>query len=147
MATLGTFAAGQVLTAAELNDIGTWTTYTPSFSGLGFSAYTARYTEINNVVHVWFHGTVNSDTATFEIGMPTAMLPGTTDGAPIGTVYGFDLSLSYFHEGFVVTRTADAVRFVTGSGASWGTWSTTYPMNWAVGDILAFTCTYEKGAP
>jgi hypothetical protein len=34
MATLGTFTAGQVLTAAELNAIGTWTTYTPTFTNM-----------------------------------------------------------------------------------------------------------------
>jgi hypothetical protein len=104
---------------------GKWADYTPSFSGIGFSSYTARFSSVDNIVHVWFDGVVNSDTGTFEIGMPTAMVPSTTTPAPIGNVRGFDISLSYAWEGYVTTRTADVVQFVTGGGASWGTWSTT----------------------
>jgi hypothetical protein len=56
MATLGTFTAGQVLTAAELNAIGTWTTYTPTFTttgtapSLGNGSITGTYTEVNKIV-------------------------------------------------------------------------------------------------
>lgn len=55
MATLGTFVAGQVLTAAELNAIGTWTTFTPTWK-FGANAITStnagRYTVVNEIVIV-----------------------------------------------------------------------------------------------
>lgn len=54
MATLGTFASGQVLTAAELNAIGTFTAYTPSIlastTNPTASVTTGYYTKLNDLV-------------------------------------------------------------------------------------------------
>jgi hypothetical protein len=65
MATLGTFVAGQVLTAAELNAIGTWQAWTPTVTASTgtFTTTTvnlARYTMINDLVVGQFSITVTT---------------------------------------------------------------------------------------
>lgn len=53
MATFGTFVAGQVLTAAELNSAGTWQNYTPTWTQSATITKTvnwARYTQLNKLV-------------------------------------------------------------------------------------------------
>ena len=57
MATFGTFVAGQVLTAAELNTAGAWQDYTPSWTQSATISKTvnwARYTQIGK----WVQGSV-----------------------------------------------------------------------------------------
>jgi hypothetical protein len=53
MAAFGSFVAGQVLTAAELNAAGTWQDYTPSWTQSATITKTvnfARYTQFNKIV-------------------------------------------------------------------------------------------------
>jgi hypothetical protein len=53
MATFGTFASGQVLTAAELNSAGTWSAYTPTWTqsvAITKTVNWARYTQLNKFV-------------------------------------------------------------------------------------------------
>jgi hypothetical protein len=53
MATFGTFVAGQVLTAAELNSAGTWQDYTPTWTQSATITKTvnwARYMQLNDLV-------------------------------------------------------------------------------------------------
>lgn len=53
MAVFGSFVAGQVLTAAELNAAGTWATYTPTFTQSATITKTvnwARYMQFNKLV-------------------------------------------------------------------------------------------------
>ena len=55
MAVLGTFASGQVLTAAELNAIATWTSFTPSWSGITAgtgASNTGQYCELNDILFI-----------------------------------------------------------------------------------------------
>lgn len=52
---LGQFTAGQILTAADMNDIATWTTFTPSFTGvtLGTGASnTGQYCQLNEILFI-----------------------------------------------------------------------------------------------
>jgi hypothetical protein len=52
---LGSFTAGQILTAADMNDIATWTTFTPSFTGvtLGSGALnTGQYCRVNQILFI-----------------------------------------------------------------------------------------------
>lgn len=65
MATLGTFVAGQVLTAAELNAIGTWTTWNPTVTSAtgtitAGTLVNARYTQLNKLVILRFEYTVTT---------------------------------------------------------------------------------------
>lgn len=55
MAVLGTFTSGQVLTAAELNAIATWTSFTPSWSGITAgtgASNTGQYCELNDILFI-----------------------------------------------------------------------------------------------
>lgn len=57
MATFGTFTAGQVLTAAELNTAGAWENYTPSWTQSATISKTvnwARYTQLGK----WVQGSI-----------------------------------------------------------------------------------------
>lgn len=57
MATFGTFVAGQVLTAAELNTAGSWSTYTPTWTQSATITKTtnwARYTQLGK----WVQGSI-----------------------------------------------------------------------------------------
>jgi hypothetical protein len=52
---LGDYTAGQILTAADLNAIATWTTFTPSFTGvtLGSGALnTGQYCRVNEILFI-----------------------------------------------------------------------------------------------
>jgi hypothetical protein len=52
---LGLYTAGQILTADDLNDIATWTTFTPSFTGvtLGSGALnTGQYCRVNEILFI-----------------------------------------------------------------------------------------------
>lgn len=63
MATFGTFVAGQVLTAAELNAAGAWQDYTPSWTQSATITKTvnwARYTQFNKLVVVNIKMTASS---------------------------------------------------------------------------------------
>jgi hypothetical protein len=63
MATFGTFVAGQVLTAAELNNAGTWQDYTPTWTQSATITKTvnwARYMQFNKFVCVQVKMTASS---------------------------------------------------------------------------------------
>lgn len=76
MATFGTFVAGQVLTAAELNTAGSWSTYTPTWTQSATITKTtnwARYTQLGK----WVQGSIkmtasSAGTATNKVlvGLP-----------------------------------------------------------------------------
>lgn len=78
MAAFGTFTAGQVLTAAELNAAGTWADYTPSWTQSATITKTvnwARYSQFNKLVFVSIKMTASSaGTANnvIKIGLPVA---------------------------------------------------------------------------
>jgi len=75
MTTLGNFVIGQVLTAADMNAIATWTSFTPSFSGVTAgtgASNTGQYCELNKILFIrtkYVLGTGGSFTA------PTLTLP------------------------------------------------------------------------
>lgn len=78
MATFGTFTAGQVLTAAELNTAGEWQTYTPTWTQSATITKTVnwgRYTQLGKWVHGSLKMTASSaGTANNKIlvGLPVA---------------------------------------------------------------------------
>jgi len=139
MATLGTFTAGSVLTAAELNAIGTYTDYSSSvtFSGFtkGNATVVAKYTKINKFVHYW--GVVTLGSTSSMSGALDVYLPFTATGGNItnnsacsfydasGTLYWG----TAFHIGTTEIRLQIHVA------------STTYASNTDVSSIKPFTWT------
>lgn len=92
MATFGTFVAGQVLTAAELNTAGTWQDYTPTWTQSATITKTtnwARYTQLGK----WVQGSIkmtasSAGTANNEIlvGLPVS---ASTNNYIMGGLYFF----------------------------------------------------------
>jgi hypothetical protein len=73
---LGSFTAGQVLTATDLNDIATWTSYTPAFAGgvtVGNGTWSAAYAIVNKIL--FFQGTFTLGTTSAITGAVTLTLP------------------------------------------------------------------------
>ena len=82
------FTAGQVLTAAQLNGIGSYTAYTPTFTNVttGNGTSTFVYTRVQNFVHVigrFVLGSTSSISGTPIITLPVNR--NTTDVEVIGT--------------------------------------------------------------
>lgn len=84
MATFGTFADGQVLSAAELNGAGAFTNYTPTWTQsatITKTVYYASYTQLNKWVFVNFQMTATSaGTANnlILVGLPVAAAASNT---------------------------------------------------------------------
>ena len=98
MATFGTFTAGQVLTAAELNGAGAWQDYTPSWTQSATISKTvnwARYTQLNKLVIGSVKMTATSaGTATNKIlvGLPVG---ASSNNFVMGSMVYFDTGTSY----------------------------------------------------
>lgn len=75
MATFGTFTVGQVLTAAELNAAGAWTTFTPSWTNLtvGNATQAFKYSTFNKIMFI--RGTLTFGTTTTMGTAPTFTIP------------------------------------------------------------------------
>jgi hypothetical protein len=147
MATLGNFTAA-ILTAAELNAIGTWTTWTPTFSGLtkGNGTVTARYSQINKVVHLNVLITFGSTSA--MTGLVAVSLPVTaaTGISSMGVVRLEDAG-STFYVGTVQVASATSMQvFVNQANGTYTTMaatSSTVPFTWTTNDNLVISLTYE----
>ncbi len=141
------FTAGDVLNAADLNAIGVWTDYTPTFVNISFSSYEARYTTVNEIAIVQFEGVVSSVSATFAVKLPTAAEP-TLDlfmGETPGAATAYDASTNRLYNGWcrVQPGTSDQVLFYNAAhGGTLATWSATGPIVWAAGDALRFGVIY-----
>jgi len=95
------FSAGAVLTAAQLNSIGAWSSYTPS-GGNWSSVVTvneATYAEVNKIVVAKFKitlsGTPTSGMGNFSVTQPVAEKAGDTWAGSAGGGYAHDASTSY----------------------------------------------------
>jgi len=149
MATLGTFTAGQMLTAAELNDIGTFTSFTPSWTGItgGTGASnTGQYCIVNKILYIrvrYVLGTGGSFTAT-----PTMTLPAssTMAGSPImvwipsmaGTAN--DSGVASYSLSILPATTTTIRPYVQTASGTYVTLATlvnaTVPFTWGVNDYL-----------
>jgi hypothetical protein len=151
MATLGTFTAGQVLTAAELNAIGTWTTYTPTFTNLtvGNGTVAFAYTRINKLVHV--NGTFTLGSTSSVGNNPIFTLPvtrHTTANELIGIgLLGDSGTGNYMAMPFGTSTNIDCYLFradhTVGSTVLEGGITATSPMTWTTNDFIYVNLTYR----
>jgi hypothetical protein len=149
MATFGTFTAGQVLTASELNAAGAYTAYTPTYTnvtvGNGTSSF--AYTQFNKLVHV--EGRFTLGTTSAITGLITMTLPvnlSNTYNHVIGTVSLVDAGIvSYL--GFPNVKDVDEVYlFALGAGGTYvseSATSATVPFTWASTDYFAVDLIYR----
>jgi len=141
------FTAGQVLTAAQLNGIGEYSDYTPTFSNISFSSYTARYAIVNKMLHIWFSGALDS-TVTGNIGIsaPVAYAPADSKNLMSGLVFARDDNANVGYWGVVRARTSPTFQFISttnGNTLVANTWDANAPFTWASGDILSFSIVLE----
>jgi hypothetical protein len=131
MATLGTFASGQVLTAAELNEIGTWTDYSPSCSWSAYGSFSyAKYARFNEIMFLkWKFDVTSTPSGTFEFALPFADSNG--DTGALGTSALFDAT-STDYDAYIFTASDNIRLNVLASG----TVNATTPFTWANGDSI-----------
>jgi hypothetical protein len=95
MTALGDFSSGDVLTAADLNAIGTWTDFTPTVGSSSGTLTTvtknyAKYARLNDLVIVIYDYTLNNiGTATGAFRIDTPVTAATTAG---GMLHGREIN-------------------------------------------------------
>jgi hypothetical protein len=155
MATFGTFVAGQVLTAAELNAAGTWQDYTPTWTQSATITKTvnfARYTQFNKLVCVQLKMTASSaGTAdnVIKVGLP---VNASSNNFLMGNAFFVDDSVSGDPMSYTaaIYDTTSTVKFFTPTTgltqqSSWFTGLTASSQSWTIGsgDFWYMQLTYE----
>lgn len=153
MTALGDFTAGDVLTAADMNAIGSWTSYTPTFSQItiGNSTLDFRYTEINKVVIVNGFFTLGSTgslnpTVASNMSLPkqarnplnARMGFGQINDSGTATYDLWPLSIGVNTSYTTLFIMNSSGTFVREAGVN-----ATQPMTWTAGDSFNITLIYE----
>jgi hypothetical protein len=145
------------ITASELSGyvvsgLGTYTTYTPTLSGvtLGNATVDARYTQIGKLVHYYgiitFGSTTTITGSNWEISLPVNTGGATVFPIPCGGASYYDASSGLLHWGETVRFfNATSLRLTIDLAAQTYTTSlsSTLPFTWATSDQLAFNVTYQ----
>ena len=147
-------SAGQVLTAAIMNQIGAaWETYTPTWTGttnpvIGNGTIKGRYAQIQKIViaQIWI---ATGTTTTYGTGKYAFSLPitaaATLDSYPvIGDGYALDSSAAtnYNLTAHVINSgtTTFGLKF---NGAGFGDMTNIAPFTFAVGDMITASIIYQ----
>jgi len=151
MTALGAFSAGDVLTAADLNAIGTWTTFTPTArfgaNAVTFTQKYGRYSVLNKIVilQVGFIGFSYSGSGQlFVEGIPSAAYqkapPSGFTNPRVGFASTWNGGAGVGYEGSAYYTATDGFSF-TGSGV--GVWTNTVPVTFGGAVELYATLMYE----
>ena len=140
MATLGNFVSGQVLTASELNAIGTWQTYSPSCSWSSYGSFNfVKYSKVNEIVYLRFQFILTgTPSGTFDFDQPVVEVSGEAPAGTNGTAMLRDSSGNE-HVGFLYMSGTN-VRIQTETS---GIVDATAPFTWASGDEIRGLMIYE----
>lgn len=148
MATLGTFTAGQVLTAAELNAIGTWQTFTPvfQFGSVGNGTAAGFYCQVNDLVFIRGEvtlGSTSSVSSGWSLEAPVAA--DTTIGTENwGTCLYGDASSGQEYFGSMNSAASNRLRFYVWTASNnWTVTNVTVPFTWATGDVVRWQGVYK----
>jgi hypothetical protein len=149
MATLGTFTSGQVLTAAELNAIGTFTSFTPSWTNITLgtgSSNTGQYSIVNKIMFIRSKtvlGTGGSITGTPTLTVPNSQTLATSPTMlwlPSLMGVGIDAGVnSYPLAALYASTTTIQMYAQTASGTyltNTSPVSATLPFTWGVNDYI-----------
>jgi hypothetical protein len=153
MAALGSFVAGQVLTAAELNAVGDFTTYTPTFTGLtvGDGTLFAAYAPVNELVFLQIQvefGSTTAITAGVTCTYPVTADDTYRDGISGSVMFRDNDTTDVFHG--VVAPSSGTIFNIRALDAS-GTYvkhtniSGTIPFTWATSDRLVVSHWFRPG--
>jgi hypothetical protein len=151
MTALGDFSSGDVLTAADLNAIGTWTTYTPTFfssgggAAIGNGTIAGRYCKVNELVFVentiTFGSTSTFGTTRFLVSTPVTLAAPLSGYTLInGSGMAFDVSSPQNGYMIVVSHYSTNTSYVMlrTNAATYGEVKYNTPFTFANGDIIQF---------
>ena len=154
-ARLGIGTAGQVLTVNSgatapewaTPAVPTWTTYTPTNSGItvGNGTQTARFSEVGKIVCVSYKFTLGS-TSSVSGGVNVG-LPSTNNSVATCAVLIADAGTNnYTCMGTADPSAGNVLIRPVRTDATYGTWSDNLGamFTWAVNDVIQFSITYEK---
>lgn len=146
----GSFAVGNVLTAADMNEFGAWTTYTPTIGGVTTSSITGKWYKLQKIGFCFVSFTMSAaPTAAVTISWPSGFTPANTAGQdPKCVANYFDTSATDYYA-IYVRATATNWRpcyinnaVVPAAGTSMkltDITNTLYPVLPANGDVISFT--------
>ena len=126
MASFGTYVAGQILTAAELNATGVWTAFTPNYTNLttGNGTSVGQYTIINKMLWIQTAFTLGSTSAVGDpvsMTIPNSLTMATTIGTTVGHAVFNDAGVATYTGIVQVISTTKVQPFVTNVSATYAT--------------------------
>lgn len=146
MTALGDFSSGDVLTAADLNAIGEFTSYTPALEASGtnptYSTATGVYYEMNEIVFVRFtiSGITSAGSGTYYVTMPTDIV-----GDLFPNAFGLVEDSGIGRYPIIGGKSASGARRVFWTQCSNNaTVSHNTPISWTSADSLVGTVIYRK---
>ena len=145
------FVAGEVLTAADMNGIGEYTAYTPTFTNLtlGNGTLNFRFGRVQNFIHVIgeiIFGSTTAVTGNLSFTLPATALAKLRVNAQIGwSRIDDDGTDIFFGPIFLQSTTTSLIQVfdVSGTYMSNTALSATVPQTWAVNDIIHVNSIYE----
>ena len=133
------FTSGQVLTAAQLNSIGEWTTYSPTctWSTAGSFGF-IKYAQVQDLLVLKFKfDLTGAPTGDFAFDLPFADTDGF--GGSMGTAVLFDANGTDYYATFF--SSADEIKM---TALNAGTVDATTPFTWANADSIRGILTVEN---
>lgn len=146
MATFGTFTAGQILTASELNATGAWSSFTPSWTNLspGNGTNVGVYTVLNKILWCKVSFTLGSTSSVGDpvyMTVPNSLVLNTTNQNIIGQAFFEDVGVASY-SGVVQIRSSTTVQpFVVNASGTYATLNSltgTRPFSSFSGDKFVF---------
>lgn len=144
----GTWSAGDVLEAADLNAIGTWTSYTPTLDQNGTRTATvnfAEYCQINKMCTAIVDltcTTTGSASNIITVSLPVNLTSSFSVG-PLGSGIVFDASANDVILVTVIRESNSTVRFLAENSTSRNSGIGANPaLTLANGDIISFSVSY-----
>jgi len=143
---LGSYVAGQILTATDLNDIATWTTYTPSFSAgvtVGNGTWDAAYNIVNEIL--FFQGKFTLGSTSAITGSVGLTIPDSRTISANTEILGNCRLVSgsgVFYGAVQESTSTSLTVFVYNSSSTYlsnSNLSATVPATWATNDTIAIS--------
>ncbi len=148
------FSVGAVLTADQMNGIGEWTDYTPTWTAtttnptIGNGTIVGRYSRIQNLILVQFNITFGSTTAKgsgqYRISVPVTAAATLSPYAVLGSGYLLDASAaSVWTTAILVPNSATTIVGMKITGVGYGDVTDTNPFTFTIGDEINGTFFYK----
>jgi len=146
----GTWSAGDILTAADLNAIGTWTSYTPAVvqsTAVAATVNYAKYMQINKSVIVNVDLTCTTSgtgSNTITVSLPVNV-SGTSATGSMGSGLVFDSSTTNVILVSVIRASASTVKFIAeDTNNTTNTLGSSPALTLANNDVISFSLMYES---